>query len=337
VPRPGSGARRVERNQRDHPAVPEAVYSGPMLGVIAAALGGPEVLQVTELPEPEAQPGQVVVRIRAVCVHPADVAATTGQIPRGPVPPPFLPGWDIAGEVTSVGADTTDFRVGDRVVGMIPWYLTRGAPGGYAEFVAADADWLVPLPDDLDFVPAATVPLNAQTAHQGLALLSSSLLPAGSSLLVTGASGGVGGFATQLAIQSGYRVLAQASRGDEEWVRALGPDEVISRSADLADVGPVAAVFDAVPVGEAAAVAVENRGVVVTTRPTPAIDPARGVRQDLQLIRLDRKLLAALVEQVATGKLRTRVAATMPLTEAADAHRRVLAGGVRGKVVLTSD
>ncbi|MEJ3745803.1 NADP-dependent oxidoreductase [Actinomycetes bacterium KLBMP 9797] len=289
---------------------------------------------MTELPEPEAQPGQVVVRVRAVCVHPADVAATTGQIPRGPVQPPFLPGWDIAGEVASVGPETADFRVGDRVVGMIPWYLTRGAPGGYAEFVAADAGWLVPLPDELDFAAAATVPLNAQSAHQGLALLSSGL-PAGSSVLVTGASGGVGGFATQLATQGGYRVLAQASHGDEEWVRGLGAQQVIPRSADLAEVEPMAAVFDAVPLGEAAAAAVKRRGVVVSTRPTPAIDPARGVRQDLQLIRLDRTLLAELVRQVAAGRLRTRVAATMPLTEAADAHRRVLAGGARGKIVLT--
>ncbi|WP_433305105.1 NADP-dependent oxidoreductase [Actinoplanes sp. CA-030573] len=306
-----------------------------MLGVVAAALGGPEVLQVTELPEPEAGPGQVVVRVRAVCVHPADVAATTGEIPRGPDTPPFSPGWDIAGEVTSVGPGTADFAVGDRVAGMIPWYSTRGVPGGYAEFVAADADWLVPLPDPLDFVSAATVPLNAQTAHQGLSLVSLAMLPAGSSILVTGASGGVGGFVTQFARQSGYRVLAQASDGDEQWVSSLGAHEVVPRSADLAAVGPVAAVFDAVPVGEAAAAAVEDRGVVVATRPTPALVPARGVRQELQLIRLDRELLAGLVEQVAAGRLRTRVAATMPLTEAAEAHRRVLAGGLRGKLVLT--
>ncbi len=104
---------------------------------------------------------------------------------------------------------------------------------------------------------------------------------------------------------------------------------------DLGTVGPVAAVFDAVPLGGAAAAAVEDRGVVVATRPTRAIVPARGVRQELQLIRLDRELLADLVAQVAAGRLRTRVAATMPLTEAADAHRRVLAGGLRGKLVLT--
>ena len=306
-----------------------------MLGVVAAALGGPEVLQVTELPEPEAGPGQVVVGTRAVCVHPADLAATTGEIPGGPVPPPFSPGWDIAGEVVSVGPGTTDFRVGDRVVGMIPWYLTRGAPGGYAEFVAADAEWLVPLPDGLDFVSAATVPLNAQTAHQGLSLVSSAVLPAGGGILVTGASGGVGGFATQLAAQGGYRVLAQASHGDEQWVHDLGAQEVVPRTADLATVGPLPAVFDAVPLGDEAAAAVEDEGIVVTTRPTPALVPDRGVRQELQLIRHDRELLASLVADVAAGRLRTRVAATMPLTDAADAHRRVTAGGLRGKLVLT--
>ncbi|MEV0900922.1 NADP-dependent oxidoreductase [Actinoplanes sp. NPDC049802] len=308
-----------------------------MLGVVAAALGGPEVLQVTELPDPEAGPGQVVVRVRAVCVHPADVASTTGEIPRGPVPTPFLPGWDIAGEVASVGPGVAEFGVGDRVVGMIPWYATRGAPGGYAQFVAADADWLVPLPAELDFVPASTVPLNAQTAHQGLLLVSLAMLPSGSSILVTGASGGVGGFAAQLAVEAGYRVLAQASDNDEQWVHGLGVHQVVSRTADLSAVGPVSAVFDAVPVGEAAAAAVQDRGIVVATRPTPPMVPARGVRQELQLIRHDRELLADLVGQVAAGRLRTRVAATMPLPQAAEAHRRVLAGGMHGKLVLTVD
>jgi NADPH:quinone reductase-like Zn-dependent oxidoreductase len=306
-----------------------------MMAVIASGLGGPEVLRVVELPEPEAGPGQVLVRIRAVCVHPADVAATTGHIPGGPVLPPFQPGWDIAGEVASVGPGAAQFQVGERVVGMIPWYLTRGSPGGYAEFVAADAGWLVPLADGLDFTTAASVPLNAQTAHQGLALLLRDQSPAGDSILVTGASGGVGGFVTQLAAQRGHSVLAQASHDDELWVRNLGAREVIPRSADLATAGPVATVFDAVPLGAAAVDAVADGGVVVSTRPTPPAVPARGVRQEVQLIQLDRELLADLMEQVAAGRLRTRVATTMPLVEAADAHRQVIAGGLRGKLVLT--
>ncbi|SNT64527.1 NADPH:quinone reductase [Asanoa hainanensis] len=302
-----------------------------MYGVIVTAPGGPEVLQVAELPDPVAAPGQVVVRVRAVCVQPADIAARVGMIPGGPVPPPFLPGWDIAGEVDSVGAEVTEFQPGDRVVGMIPWYLTRGTPGGYAELVAADAGWLVRVPDGLDLASAATAPLNAVTAHQALAMLS---LADASTVLVTGASGGVGGFAVQLAAQRGHRVLAGATHDDEEWVAALGAAEVIARSTDLATVGPVGAVLDAIPLGDAALPAVADDGIVVTTRPTPPTD--RKVRQQLQLIHLDRDVLAELVAAMGAGTLRTRVATTIPLREAAEAHRLVEAGGLRGKVVLTA-
>jgi NADPH:quinone reductase len=300
-------------------------------GVIVTALGGPEVLQVAELPDPVAEAGQVVVKVRAVCVHPADIAATTGNIPRGPVLPPFLPGWDISGDVVSVGADVTEFQAGDRVVGMIPWYLTRGAPGGYAELVAADPQWLVSLPDSVDYAEASTIPLNAMTAHQALGLLS---LDEPSTVLVTGASGGVGGCAAQLAVKAGHHVLAAASEGDEAWVSGLGVAEVIPRSADLSTIGPVKAVLDAVPLGKAADSAADVGATVVTTRPTPPLDAARAVRQDLQLIRHDRELLAQLVGLLATGELRTRVARTMPLAEAAEAHRLVEAGGLRGKIVL---
>lgn len=307
-----------------------------MYGVIVAELGGPEGLRVAELPDPVAGPGQVVVRVGAVCVQPADIAARVGMIPGGPVPPPFLCGWDVAGEVASVGDDVSDLRVGDRVVGMIPWYLTRGTPGGYAEFVAMDAEWLVPLPAGLDVAAAATLPLNAVTAHQALALLSLDDLDDASTVLVTGASGGVGGFAAQIAAQRGHRVLAVASHDDEAWVGGLGAAEVIARSTDLASIGPVPVAIDAIPLGDAAVTALKDGGVVVTTRPTAPIDPSRGIRQQLQLIHLERDVLAALVDQAAAGTLRTRVAATMPLREAAEAHRLVEAGGLRGKIVLTA-
>jgi NADPH:quinone reductase-like Zn-dependent oxidoreductase len=302
-----------------------------MQAVAVTALGGPEVLQVVEQPEPVAAPGGVVVRVRAVCVHPADVAARVGQIPGGPVPPPFLLGWDIAGEVVDVGADVTDLHVGDSVAGMIPWYLTRGAIGGYAQMVAADVEWLVPVPTGLDPVVAATVPLNALTAHRALEIMA---LPEATTMLVTGASGGVGGFAAQLATRAGHKVLASATHDDEEWVRGLGVQTVIPRSADLASARPVPAVLDAVPVGDSAASTVADRGVLVTTRPTAPIDSARAVRQEVVLVRLDRLALRELVEAVAKGQLRTRVAATLPLAEAAEAHRRLQSGGLRGKLVL---
>ncbi|MEV4626693.1 NADP-dependent oxidoreductase [Micromonospora sp. NPDC049523] len=303
-----------------------------MQAVAVTAQGGPEVLQVIERPDPVPGPGQVLVRVLAAVVHPADVAARLGLIPGGPVEPPFLPGWDFAGEVVEVGDGGGEYRPGDRVVGMVPWYRTRGEVGAYAELIAADIDWVVPLPEGLDPAAAATVPLNALTARQALELMA---LPPMSTVLVTGASGGVGGFAAQLAVRAGHRVLAHAGRDDEDWVRDLGVAQVVPKEVDLAEVGPVPAVLDAVPLAESAAAAVTDGGTLVTTRPTPPVEPARGVRQQVVLIQFDRSLLGELIGEVAEGRLRTRVATTLPLASAAEAHRIVEAGGVRGKVVLT--
>jgi len=153
-------------------------------------------------------------------------------------------------------------------------------------------------------------------------------------VMVTGASGAVGGFAAQLAVQAGHRVLASATYDDEEWVRGLGVETVIPRSAELASFGPVPAVLDAVPVGEPAGAVVADGGVLVTTRHTAPVDPARGLRQEVVLVRPDQQALRELVDAVAAGRLHTRIAATLPLTEAAEAHRHAEAGGLRGKLVL---
>ncbi|HEX6457541.1 MAG TPA: NADP-dependent oxidoreductase [Thermoleophilaceae bacterium] len=293
-----------------------------MRAIEVTELGGPEVLRPAERPEPEAGPGQVVVRVRAANVNPTDLGARTGHGPRGVPEPPFVLGWDFAGDVESTG---------ERVVGMIHWYDNEGQVGAYAEAIAVDADWIVPLPDGLDYVPAATIPLNALTAVQGLELLG---LPPSSTLLVTGASGAVGGFAVQLAARAGHRVIATASTGDEEWVASLGAHQVLPRDADLGALDPVPAVFDAVPLGEPALAAVQDGGTVVSTRKVPGADPARGIRQEVFLIHPDRDMLARLVDDVAEGRLRTRVDRTLPLTDAAEAHRLNEAGGLRGKVVL---
>ncbi|GAB3964746.1 hypothetical protein GCM10027615_08100 [Plantactinospora veratri] len=196
--------------------------------------------------------------------------------------------------------------------------------------MVARPDWLVAVPDELDAAEAATVGLNALTARQGLEMMS---LAPGSTVLVTGASGGVGGFAAQLAARAGHRVVAVASSDDEEWVRGLGVAEVLPRSAELAGLG-FPAVFDAVPVGAAAGAAVADGGVLVTTRPVPPLEPPREVRQQTVMIRLDQPMLAELMTEVAKGRLRTRIAASLPLAEAAHAHRLVEAGRLRGKVVL---
>ena len=294
------------------------------------ALGGPEVLRLAERSEPQPGPGQVVVRVRAATVNPTDLGARAGAGRGGPEPP-FVLGWDLAGEIAAAADDVTDFAIGDRVGGMIHWYQQSGALGAYAEAVAVDAGWLVPLPDELDHVIASTVPLNAVTARQGLDLLD---LAPSSELLVTGASGGVGSFAVQIAVAGGHRVIAVAGRDDEAWVESLGAAEVLPRGTDLATVGPLPAVFDAVPLGEPALAAVEDGGAIVTTRRTPEADPARRLRQRAFLIEPDREALRDAIAQVASGRLRTRVAHVLPLAEAERAHRLVEAGGLHGKVVL---
>ena len=242
-------------------------------------------------------------------------------------------GWDVAGQVTGVGEGVEDFQPGDRVVGMAHWYESGGSVGGYAESVAFEAEWLVPLPDGLDYETAATIPLNALTARQGLELLDPR---DGCDLLVTGASGAVGSFAVQLAAEAGHRVIAQAGRNDERWPHTLGAAEVLPRGMDLGAIDPVLTIFDAVPLGEAVFAAVKDGGAIVSTRRPPEAPPDRRIRQESFLVHHDREALRELVDAVAAGRFRTRVDRALPLDQAAEAHRLVEAGGLHGKIVLTS-
>ncbi len=299
------------------------------------AFGGPEVLVAGERPWPAAAPGEVVVAIAATNVNPTDLAARSGaHRQRMPdLQPPFIPGWDLAGTIAEVKADGCGYGVGDLVVGMIPWGRIGGRVGAYAQAAAVDPGWLAPRPDGLDEVLGATVPLNALTAHQGLELIGAS---AGVTVLITGASGAVGGFATQLAKQRGLRVLAVASHGDEEWVAGLGADEVVSRATDLGALGPVDAVLDAVPVGAAATVPVRSGGVAVFTRRSVQVPDGLDLRVEMPLVHSDPETLAELTQQVARGKLRSRLDRTLDLSHAGEAQALVERGGLRGKVVLTT-
>lgn len=302
-----------------------------MRAIVVDHFGGPEVLSLAERPDPRPAAGEVVVAVQAANVNPTDLAARQGFVVGDPVSPPLVLGWDFAGTVEAVGAGVEGRRVGERVVGMIPWYAVHGRVGAYAELVAVEADWVVALPDQLEAVEAATIPLNALTARQALALLAAE---PGSPLLVTGASGAVGSFAAQMATAAGHAVTALAGRGDEAYVRELGVGKALPREADLSREGPFRFVLDAVPLGEAALPAVADGGAVVATRPVPPADPARRIRQDVVLIQADQTALEAVVADVAAGRLRTRVDRTLPFAEAAEAHRLVEAGGLQGKIVL---
>jgi len=291
------------------------------------AFGGPEVLRPAERPDPEPGPGEVLVEIHATTVNPTDLATRDGSSRRRmpELEPPFVPGWDLAGEVP----DTRE-----RVVGMIPFARIGGRVGAYAERAAVDPDWLAPLPPGVPFEEGATLPLNGLTARQALDLLG---LAAGDALLVTGASGGVGSFAVQLAVADGLRVIAVAGTGDEEWVASLGAHEVLARDADLTGIEPVDGVLDAVPLGPAASTAaLRDGGTAVFTRPPDPPEPDRDLRFETILVEPDHAMLARLAEDLAAGRLRTRVARVLPLEEAARGHELAEAGGLRGKVVLTT-
>jgi NADPH:quinone reductase-like Zn-dependent oxidoreductase len=297
------------------------------------AFGGPEVVRPGQRPWPVAAPGEVVVEIAAANINPTDLAARAGAH-RHRMPdlqPPFVPGWDLAGTVVELGEGADGFATGDAVVGMIPWVRIGGRVGACAEAAAVEPSWLAPRPPELDVVRGATVPLNALTAHQALELIAA---PPGARVLITGASGAVGSFATQLAARAGLYVIAMASHGDEDWVAGLGADEVIGRDADLAALAPVDAVLDAVPIGARGVAPVRAGGVAVFTRRVSDLPADRELRVEAPLVHTDPVALASLTAAVAEGRLRTRIAHTFDLAAAGQAHRLVEHGGLRGKVVL---
>jgi NADPH:quinone reductase len=300
------------------------------------AFGGPDVFRVAERPEPVAGTGQVVVAIHAAAVNPTDLSTRSGEARRRlpDLRPPFVPGWDLAGEVTAVGEGVSSYAQGDRVVGMIPFARIGGRVGAYAEAAAVQPGWLAPLDPAVSFEAGATLPLNSLTAREALRMLA---LPAGARLLITGASGGAGGFATQLAVAAGLEVIAVAGRDDEDWVAGLGPARVLSREADLGAIEQVDGVFDAVPLGPAASTgALRDGGAAVFTRPPDPFESDRGLRLESFLVASDAAGLRELAGRLSAGELRTRVARTLPLEEVAEGHRLTEAGGLGGKVVLTT-
>ncbi|MEU0563251.1 NADP-dependent oxidoreductase [Dactylosporangium sp. NPDC006015] len=282
--------------------------------------GGIDALRVVERTSPAPDTaGRVRVRVEAAAVNPVDVATRAGWLAAllPDLTGPFVLGWDFAG--------VTDD--GQRVAGFVPWFEQGGTVGAQASVLFADPAWFAPVPAGTDLVTAATLPLNAVTAAQALRIAG---LSAGRSLLVTGASGGVGGFAVQLAAAAGVEVTAVASTGDEPFVAGLGAKTVLSRTDPLP---PKAfdAVLDAASVPGAIG-AVRDGGVHVAVTDPAAPAAERGVRVGTVHVTPDRALLAELLG----AGLVTRVAGTLPLDEAAEAHRRLEAGGLRGKLVLTT-
>jgi NADPH:quinone reductase-like Zn-dependent oxidoreductase len=297
------------------------------------------VLEVATLPIPEPGHGQVRIAVEGAAVNPVDMAtragflAGAGLMVAGAV---TAIGWDAAGVVDAVGPGVQRFAPGDRVIGLRDRLTATG--GAQAQFVVLDAGAIAPAPRTASPAEAATLPLNGLTAAQALDLLA---LDPGDWLLVTGAAGAVGGFAVELAVLRGLRVVGLARAADEALVRGMGAEEFISTADDLGTAvravvpGGVDGALDAAVLGVPALDAVRGGGafVAVVAGGAPAF-PLRGTRIDQVWIRADGPRLGELAALVDAGRLTLRVAATYPLADVAAAQERLAAGGLRGRLVL---
>ena len=197
-----------------------------MRAVVLTKTGGPEVLQVQELPDPAVGPGQVRITVRAAGINFADTLARVGLYPDAPTTPCVL-GYEVAGEIESVGEGVTDFAVGDRVFAGTRF-------NGQAELVSVDAGQALPLPAHLSFEQGAAFPVNYGTAYAALVLMGG--MREGDRVLIHAAGGGVGISATQLARNAGAEIYGTASPGKHDAIRAQGVTHAIDyRSQDFED------------------------------------------------------------------------------------------------------
>src|SRR5256885_552337 len=309
-----------------------------MKAAIVRHFGGPEVIELAEVPVPEPGSGQVRIRVEAAAVNPVDIATRAGWLANSglmSVDGDIGLGWDVAGVIDAVGAGVQRFAAGDSVIGLGD--LLSAPIGAQAEHVVLDADAVAHAPRTVSPAQASTLPLNGLTAAQALDLLA---LEAGQWLVVTGAAGGLGGFALELAVLRGLRTVAVAAADDEEIVRRLGADEFVARTAKLGAAvrrvvpGGVDGALDAAVVGVAALDAVRDGGAFVAVAAGAAPPPLRGTRVHNVWIRSDGARLGELAALVDARRLNLRVAATQPLERVAAAHEQLAAGGVRGRIVV---
>lgn len=313
-----------------------------MRAVAFDAFGGTDVLHVADLPVPQAGPGQVVVRVAAATINPTDVMMRSGKqaAMMTALVPPFVAGMEFSGHVHAVGAGVQGLAPGQPVMGLVnPRRPERGA---HAEFVVVPAASLAVVPDGVDLVAAATLPMNGVTALMSLEMLG---LAPGSSLLVTGSAGAVGGYVSQIGSAAGLQIVADAKDSDVALVRELGATHVVPRGDGMAEAvrrlfpGGVDGLLDSALLGKSASALVRDGGVAVALRRSNPIDDPRlrcgyvavteGMSDTAKLVRLG--------ELVKSGDLTPRVGRILRPEEAAEGHRLVDGGGIRGRVLLAFD
>lgn len=299
------------------------------------AFGGPEVMRIEAVETPQPQDDEVLIRVHAASVNPIDYKIREGGFP--PVTAQQLPkilGRDIAGTIERCGAAITRWKVGDAVYAMLDG---RGV-GGYAEYVCLKGELCAPKPTHLSFTEAAAVPLAAITAWQGE--FDHGHLTAGQHELIHGGAGGVGHFAIQFAKARGARVATTVSGDDLDFARAQGADEVIDyRSGRFEQqLRDIDLVFDLVggETQERSWAVLREGGTLISTLKRPSEEKARARRAHAEsyVAQPNSIELTEIGRLIDEGRVHPHLHAVYPLEEAAEAHRTLEQGHVRGKVVL---
>lgn len=304
-----------------------------MKAVFYEAFGGPDVLQYGELPDPHIGPDSLVVEVRAAGINPVDYKIRQGYL-AGLIDAtfPIVPGWDVSGVVVAVGLDTPEYQVGDEVLA----YVRKDAVGGgtLAELVSVPVRTAALKPSGVSFEDAAALPLTGLTALQTVRRAG---VAAGQSVLVHAAAGGVGSFATQLAVLAGAHVVGTAGTTNFDYLRSLGAEPIaygeglVEQARALEPDG-----FDVILdyVGGAAMDSVPE--LLLPGGHVVSIADGRAAQYGGQTawVRPDHDDLAALAGLVADGKLSVNLAGVYELGRAADAYRELEGGHVRGKLVV---
>jgi NADPH:quinone reductase-like Zn-dependent oxidoreductase len=281
--------------------------------VVADEAAGLAGLTLTDRADPAPAINDVVVRIHAsgfVSTELGWSSTWTDRAARHRAP--SIPGHELAGVVTALGYGTTGLSVGQRVFGLADWHRD----GTLAEYVAIEARNLAPLPGDVDFNVAASLPISALTAWQGL--FQHGGLQAGQSILAHGAAGAVGTMVTQLAREAGAYVIGTGRARDREKALDFGAHEFVDLDSDaLEDVGEVDLVFDVIggELQKRSAGLIRDGGAIVSVVGPVEARPANGRAVDF-VVEADRAQLGEIVQRVRDGRLRTNIGTTAALDDA---------------------
>lgn len=286
---------------------------------------GTSEAQVVDVKVPVAGPGQVAIDVIAAGVNPIDQFVTSGPGRQAfGLEGTVGLGWDVVGRVVQVGTDVSGFAIGDVVAGLDDRLASPSRT--HAERVVLAADAISPVPDGLDPVRAASIPLNALAAAQALAILGEAN---GRTLLVTGAAGAVGGYAVALATASGWKVSGLARATDRDFVERAGGELITDLAGRTFD-----ATLDPAVLTDEALAAVVDGGHYVGVQPAFPLQTDRDISVGAVLVRPDGTTLHELLERSRSGELEVRVAGTASLEDAANVYAKVAGGGQRGRWLL---